>query len=64
MKTNLTQLFLKCIKKLTMQHKDAKRLAESTTAEQKKNCKHTYEKEYFLGADTGDQVCSKCGHIK
>ena len=47
-----------------MQFEKAKRLAESTTEEQKKNCNHAYEKEYYLGADTGDRVCSKCGHIK
>lgn len=29
-----------------------------------KPCKHTkLEKEYFLGSDSGDYVCSQCGEV-
>ena len=44
-----------------MQSDKANRLRQSTTDEQKKSCEHSYEKEYFLGASTGDYVCTKCG---
>lgn len=28
----------------------------------KKHCKHpSFVKEYYLGADTGDKVCTQCG---
>jgi hypothetical protein len=27
-------------------------------------CDHpSWEKEYHLGSDTGDKVCSRCGHV-
>ena len=29
-----------------------------------KSCEHpSWEKEYHLGSDTGDKVCSVCGHV-
>jgi hypothetical protein len=29
-----------------------------------KPCDHpSWEKEYHLGSDTGDKVCSRCGHV-
>ena len=28
-----------------------------------KNCKHQWEKEYYLGAQTSDYVCRKCGVV-
>lgn len=46
-----------------MQFDKAKILNESTSEEQKKNCEHSYEKEYYLGAATDDYVCNKCGNI-
>lgn len=42
-----------------MQMNDATELAKH-----KARCpegEHTWEKEYFLGAQAGDLVCSKCG---
>ena len=47
---------------MSIQNKDAIALANSTTAEQKANCDHSFEKEYFLGAATDDYVCTKCGY--
>lgn len=42
-----------------MQHSDAKRLEEKWAG---KPCKHSdIEKEYYLGTQTGDYVCSNCG---
>lgn len=42
-----------------MQHKTAKKLAKEWG---KKTCDHpSLEKEYFLGTDTGDMVCTQCG---
>ncbi len=41
-----------------MQMKEAKRLREQFG----KPCQNpSYEKEYYLGASTGDRVCSNCG---
>lgn len=42
-----------------MQHEEAKRLKEAWG---NKHCDHpSFEKEYYLGADTMDFVCSTCG---
>lgn len=46
-----------------MQFDKANRLNNLTTVEEKNNCVHSYEKEYYLGASTDDYVCAKCGHI-
>jgi hypothetical protein len=45
-----------------MQFEKANALKNATSEEEKKNCNHSYEKEYYLSADTGDYVCTKCGH--
>lgn len=47
---------------MAIQNRDAIALAKSATDEQKANCEHTFEKEYFVGAATDDYVCTKCGH--
>ena len=44
-----------------MQHHEAKHLREITPKELSDGCNHIFEKEYYLGTDTGDKVCSKCG---
>lgn len=42
-----------------MQHEEAKRLKENWGD---KPCDHpSFEKEYYLGADTMDFLCSTCG---
>ncbi|WP_340156178.1 hypothetical protein [uncultured Winogradskyella sp.] len=47
-----------------MQHHEAKHLRKVTPKEISDNCDHNFEKEYYLGTDTGDKVCSKCGKEK
>lgn len=43
-----------------MQYEKGKELRDSG---KEKTCdSHDYEKEYYLGADTGDYICTKCGH--
>ena len=45
-----------------MQADKAAKLREQWKAAGDKPCKHEKtEKEYDLGADTGDRVCSACG---
>lgn len=45
-----------------MQMDEAQRLREEWKKKGSPSCKHTNrEKEYSLGADTGDEVCTKCG---
>jgi len=39
-------------------------IAERTSQEFKDNCDHKFEKEYHLGADTGDEACRKCGETR
>jgi uncharacterized Zn-finger protein len=44
-----------------MQFQKAKELRKSWAG---KPCEHPHiEKEYYLGADTGDVVCSTCGKL-
>lgn len=45
-----------------MQNEKARKLANTTSEKQKQECKHDYEKEYFLSTSTGDYVCNKCGN--
>lgn len=47
-----------------MQHEKAKHLRKVTPKAISDSCDHDFEKEYYLGADTGDKVCSKCGKEK
>ena len=44
-----------------MQFEEANNLNKSTTQHEKESCEHSYEKEYYLSASTGDYVCTKCG---
>ena len=46
-----------------MQFEESNRLKKTTTQEQKDNCEHTYDKEFYLGSSTGDYVCTKCGNV-
>jgi hypothetical protein len=48
---------------MPIQSKEANRLFNSTTDEEKKNCNHSYTKEYYLGTATGDYACTKCGDM-
>jgi hypothetical protein len=44
-----------------MQWKDAEKLREIWGD---KPCEHpNYDKEYYLGADTMDKVCTQCGQV-
>ena len=45
-----------------MQSSKAAQLRQSWEAKGNPYCGHPYvDKEYDLGADTGDEVCTKCG---
>jgi hypothetical protein len=45
----------------TMQAKQAQILRDEWGD---KPCNHpNYEKEYYLGANTGDKVCTQCGQV-
>ncbi|MBT2724363.1 hypothetical protein [Bacillus sp. ISL-46] len=46
-----------------MQNNDARELQEEWKAKENKPCSHPQiEKEYILGSQTGDFVCSTCGY--
>lgn len=46
---------------VSMQSSDARRLRERWG---NKPCDHpNFDKEYNLGADTGDMVCTQCGEV-
>ena len=49
---------------MAIQMEKAMALANSTTQEFKDNCQHQFEKEYALGAATGDLACVICGETK
>lgn len=45
-----------------MQMNEAQELREEWKKKGNPPCKHeTLEKEYCLGAQTGDEICTKCG---
>lgn len=44
-----------------MQMDKALKLSKRTPMEEKKNCKHNFEKEYNNGTHTGDHACTICG---
>lgn len=44
-----------------MQFEKAQKLFNSTTEEERANCNHSFEKEYYLGSSTGDYICKFCG---
>ena len=46
-----------------MQFEKSDSLKNATTKEQKESCDHSFEKEYYLGAQTGDYICTKCGYV-
>jgi len=46
-----------------MQYEDAKYLRQKWKDNGNKVCTHpSIEKEYYLGAQTGDYVCTTCGY--
>ena len=49
---------------MAIQMKKAMELAKNTTQEFKNNCNHQFEKEYALGAATGDDACVICGETR
>jgi hypothetical protein len=56
------QAILKGRRKLIMQMYDAFRLQKEWEEKGNPPCEHeNIEKEYYLGTQTGDKVCTKCG---
>jgi hypothetical protein len=48
---------------MPIQSKEANRLFNPTTEEEKRNCNHSYEKEYYLGGLTDDYAYTKWGDM-
>lgn len=49
-------------RRITLQMKEAQELRKEWERKGKPPCKHEkLEKEYYLGTQTGDKICTTCG---